>query len=361
MKNLLVCLCLFVTTAIFAQEEYPEKPEVIALVKEGIALHDAQKYPEAIEKFKEALKIDKKSLVANYELGNTYYHINESDLAIKYADNVIKSKYKNSTTVAAYVMKANILDIQDKSKQALEYYEKAFEIAPNDQMLLFNMSVCEIKLGKNSAAEKHLGMSLQERPGHAGSHYMLTYISYTQESRTNAIMAASVFLICGSKNKVQLKSAEQILKKNLVSNAVQNETGGFTININAASLEKANSTCDLMLSLDILKAIDKKLDSLNIKTDTTAAGKYARILELISSCAAKVENENDNKHPKNVWSVFYGNFFKDLVESKNLEAFSNIIYSNFGDSDAQNWLKKNPESVKKYEEWLKMYRFKTDY
>src|SRR5688500_8186720 len=76
-----VVLATLLTFNLSAQDD-----QLKQLITEGIALHDQGKYNEAITKYREALEIDSKSALANYELAYAAFLNKQYDTAIKYSN-----------------------------------------------------------------------------------------------------------------------------------------------------------------------------------------------------------------------------------------------------------------------------------
>jgi tetratricopeptide (TPR) repeat protein len=67
-----------------------DEEKIVALLQEGVASHDQEKYPEAIEKYKEALALAPEDGEIHYELSFTYWKMKEYDKGIEHADLAIK-------------------------------------------------------------------------------------------------------------------------------------------------------------------------------------------------------------------------------------------------------------------------------
>ena len=96
--SLLLILCLY--NPLWSQTD-----EVRKLIQEGIELHDKRLYPAAIERYKEALKLDPNSASAYYEMAYSYALMGEAKKSIKSANKVIK--IGGGLEGQAYMLKAN--------------------------------------------------------------------------------------------------------------------------------------------------------------------------------------------------------------------------------------------------------------
>jgi tetratricopeptide (TPR) repeat protein len=80
-KFFLTIICVFIGINAQSQTNDPK-----ALVNEGVALFDKCSYNDAIEKYKEALKINPEDLQADYELAYTLQTINKGLEGIPYIE-----------------------------------------------------------------------------------------------------------------------------------------------------------------------------------------------------------------------------------------------------------------------------------
>ena len=103
---------------------------------EGVKLlYEQKKYPEAIEKFKDALQIRPDDLVAKRELAMAYLE-NEDDLNFeKVVSSLINKKYEEyeyDQRRWAYLYYGNYYDLKNLREKALEMYKRVLEIEKGD-------------------------------------------------------------------------------------------------------------------------------------------------------------------------------------------------------------------------------------
>lgn len=77
------------------------------LINEGVELHDAGEYEEAIDRYLEALEIDSTSVLANYELSLSYLALKDFS-ALEYSSWVIDSS-NEQLCCGAYAVKSEAL------------------------------------------------------------------------------------------------------------------------------------------------------------------------------------------------------------------------------------------------------------
>src|ERR1700744_1742652 len=128
MKTTLFTITLTVlVVCAFAQTN---KDKVEILINRGVALNDSGKYAEAIDKYKEALKIDSLSGKAYYELSYTLFSSGHGKDAIPYLEKVLKL---NPNDAGGYDMLGSIYDDDKQPEKAIEYYLKGIKADPQYQ------------------------------------------------------------------------------------------------------------------------------------------------------------------------------------------------------------------------------------
>src|ERR1700748_904740 len=98
------CMVLLFTLSAQAQN-----PDAQSLIKQGIELHNAGKYDEAIAKFGEVLKTDPENGYANYETAFSLYASKKGTDAVPYLDKAVKTD-NQKLAVASYVLLGSIYD-----------------------------------------------------------------------------------------------------------------------------------------------------------------------------------------------------------------------------------------------------------
>ena len=145
-------------------------------IENGIALHDEGQYRQAIKQYEKALKIDKKSALANYEIALSYHALGDRKAALKYANKAAKGKGSQDMPML-YVMRGSLLDDGGKAKQAIKVYEQGIRRFPNDHMLYFNMGITYARMGMNVKAKNAFINAIAKNYSHTSSHYYP--VSYT--------------------------------------------------------------------------------------------------------------------------------------------------------------------------------------
>jgi tetratricopeptide (TPR) repeat protein len=116
LKLVLAGWLLIISMRAIAQED---TTSAAGLIKQGIQLNGQEKYPEAIEKYTGALKIDSSNAQANYQMGFTLFAAGRGNEAIPYAEKAIKSDGSAILIASAYTLLGSIYDQDHQTKTRL--------------------------------------------------------------------------------------------------------------------------------------------------------------------------------------------------------------------------------------------------
>jgi tetratricopeptide (TPR) repeat protein len=144
MKTLYITiLCSLITVSAFAQQE-SEK------VRNGNKLYNEQKYADAENAYRDALKKNSKSFEASYNLGNALYKQNKYPEALNAYKQALGSGRDPRKVAAALHNLGNSMMQQKQYDHALEAYKQALLANPNDNETRFNYAFAKAMLKKNN-------------------------------------------------------------------------------------------------------------------------------------------------------------------------------------------------------------------
>jgi tetratricopeptide (TPR) repeat protein len=315
-------------------------------VDEGVKLYDKGDYKGAIEQYKKAIDLDKKSPIANYEIASTYFALKDYDKAIEHSDRVISAgkKYVDQ----AYIIKGSALDMSGKGKEAIKVYKKAVKEYPENHLLFFNLGLTAYKIQEYKDAEEALQKGLAIKPTHASSHMLIGFLMSDQGKRTKSLLALYNFLLLeptGSRAESVLKVLNQQLKKGV------SKTSGNSINITLpASDDKGDAdwqAAEMMISiLEATKSIEKN------------EGKTEEQLFADNTKSLFLTLGELKKDSKGFWWNFYVDFFDDMAKKEQVEAFCYYIIQGKEDKTISAWLSANKDKTDALARWYKGYERK---
>ncbi|SEP42179.1 tetratricopeptide repeat protein [Mucilaginibacter sp. OK283] len=309
------------------------KDDAKALVKEGIALHNAGKYDEAIAKYNEALKIDPDYSSAYYELAYTLFSTGKGNDAIAYLEKTLKLDPK---LAGAYDMLGSIYDDDKQPDKAIEYYKKGIEANPKYQRLYYNLSVAYLRQKKYAESENYAVEAIKLDPKHASSQRAYAMATFNENKRGVSLLAWCSFLLLEPQTK---RSAEAYRYVQYIINYGVKQTGekNVTINISTDDLNGAN----LLMPITVVNATSGKKDL--SKTDS---------LTLQLKGLFGIADTFDDKKGDPFYKNFLGDYFKKLSETDNMPALARLISVGANQEENLQWFKDNNAKLSALDAWV---------
>jgi hypothetical protein len=333
MKNLfLLSILLLFSVGIKAQNALD------SLVSIGIQYHDNGAYELAIEKYQEALEIDPKSPLVNYEIGMTYMYLEEYEKALMHCDVVLEQK--ELYILETYITKGSCLDYLGQTKESIKLFKKALKKYGQHHLLYYNLGYDYYKIHEDDKAMESLEMAINLRPGHASSHLLLGYLMSDKKLKSQSLVCLYYFLLLEPESE-RASAAYDLLMEQLGGNVESNGSDEITIFFDPENADSEFSAADLMVSmLEASKSLeenkDKTPDELFIKNTTS----FFTILGELK----------DDKN-KGLWWEFYVPLFYDLAQSDHMDTFCYYI-SLSSNQEAAVWVRDNEDRLKDFANWL---------
>ena len=151
--------------------------EAAQKVHEGNALYDAGKYSEAVEKYLSAIEVAPDWYEPHYELGQTYYQMKrpgESEAQYKLALRADPNCW------ICYQGLGNLADDSGSSALALEDYQKAVQLAPDQAQPRYNLAIAYVRTQKVDDAISSLKEAERLRADYASPYFLLGTIYHQQ-------------------------------------------------------------------------------------------------------------------------------------------------------------------------------------
>lgn len=310
-----------------------------ALINEGIELHDAGKFDQAIEKYKQALQADPENATAMYEIANTLYTLKNYDEALKHLDKLVKIHASGD----AYSMFGNIYDDLKQPDKAIDFYNKGIKEFPDFQMLHFNLAIAYARQGKYPEANTTVMRALELDPGHASSHRLYGMISKQLGNDAATVMACSNFLLLEPKSQ-RSQAVYNTLKTTIDSKFKRTGDKGINITLkNTKDQDPGIGALELGLSM---AAVNSTLEKNQGKTQTEL---FQEQLDTFFRIARELSEKKKDK--EFLWR-FYADYFYSLAKSGNMPAFTRYISLSAGNPDDQKWLQTNEAELKKLSGWV---------
>lgn len=338
MKNTLKTILFF---SLLICKVYGQTSELESFVEQGVELYDNGDYKGAIEQYKKALKIDKKSPLVNYEIASTYFALKDYEKAIKHSDIVISAK--SNYIDHAYILKGSALDLQGKPKEAIKAYKLGIKGYPKNHLLYYNLAYTCYSLKEYKDAEEALQSALKIKPSHASSHLLLGYIMSDQNNRVKSLLAIYNFLLLEPEGN-RAKSACDLLNYELKKGVKKESEKSTIITLTDNKESDEFRAAELMLSL--LEA-SKSLEDNENKTEFELFSENTKSFFTVLG-----ELKKDSK---GFWWNYYVDFFYAMVNENHVEAFCYFITQSKADVKISNWLNDNNEKIDAFSKWYSNY------
>ena len=291
-------ICLFITLAC-AKTSAQNTDDARGLVKEGVKLNDERKYAEAIDKYRQALKIDTGNMFASYQLAYSLFLSDKGTEGLPYLQKVIIGDEK--LRAAAYDLSGLIYF---KNKQYADAELRAIEA---------------IKLD----------------PKHAGTQRMYALVSFHQNKRGQALLGFCSFILL-EPNTARSAEAYGNMERILLGGNLKREPG-----------EAAPQTMDANTKA-LNQAITQATASLANRRYASAGDLLAaRLKAIFTNIHELAEQQTGN----DFFRRYMAAYFYQLTLSPNMPAFARLISQST--TESAQWIKVNPQQMADLDVWAK--------
>jgi len=313
-------------------------------ISEGIKLHDKGDYTGAIDLYKKALLLNKRSAHANYEMASSYLALKDYVNAIKYSDKVIAANLDYMDQ--AYMLKGAALDLSGKPLEAVKTYKQGLKKFTKNHLLYYNLALTSFNLKEYIHADEALEKALQINPSHASSHLLLGYSMVNQGYRVKGVLALYNFLLLEPKGN-RTTAALNLLEEQLKKGVKKDNERSVTITMPEKKEDDEFYTAELMLGL----LESSKTNEAN-KT-RSASAVFAENTNSFFTILGELKNDK-----KGFWWNFYVDYFYTLATNKHTEAFCYYITQSKDDAAYTKWVQDNLSKIESFSEWYTKYLHK---
>lgn len=342
-------LCLSFRAAAQATDE-----EVKTLIKQGVVLHDAGKYDEAVLRYKQALKLAPNDFTAQYELAMTYGNLGRHEEVVELCKKLLKDEARADANV--YVTYGTALDNLKKPQEALRIYQTGIKKFPDNGLLHYNLGITQAGMERYDDAIASEQQAVRLNPRHASAHGALSTLTAGQSNRIAALLEVIRFLQLepeGRRAEYHLARFDKMMGYGV------KKTGenSVTINMSSDMLKQVNGKkgkSDNFGQADMLLTMTSALDYDDKSKDKAPT---ERLLEKLTSLCESLANQSAGNHPGFVWD-YYVPYFVMLHKAGYLPTLVyQIQASRTGPANVQQWLDQHPSEVKELQEWAAAYKW----
>lgn len=309
--TLLLVICSSITSG-----QIKNDPD--SLIKQGIALHNAGKYPEAIAKYKEVLQADPANNNANYQLAFSLYVSGKGPEGIPNLESIFKT---NSTLKSvAYDLLGSIYDQAHQPEKSIAAYKEGIKADPTYQRLYFNLGLAYFRNKQYADAETAAAEAIKLDPKHANSQRLYGLVAFHQNKRVNALMAFCSFLLADPQNQ-RAAEAYTNIQSILKGGALK---AGEAIPTNDKDVIALNNDLSSIIATSKTKNLPQpQLLEYQLKSIFMMAGQFA-----------------EKKTTKTFFDKFYAGYFYKLAQSNNVPGLVKQILNKTEDVGLSDWVKR---------------------
>lgn len=322
----------------FALSGFAQIDSVKMYIDQGVQLHDAGKYDAAIGKYRQALKIDPNSPVANYEMSFSFFSKEDYENALIYSRRVIA--LNKGSQLQAYVVCGSSLDMLGKLDESITTFQEGIRKYPGFYLLYYNLALTAYKKNDFATAEKAAVNAIAFNSSHAGSHYVLANICFRKGERVKSILSLYYFLLL-EPNSQRSMVAYKLLQEELNTGIVKEPK-------NTISVVVPDSKDTTFFSIETAISLMSASQTLESSKKDSDLDFFVRQSSMIFELLGTKQYSNEG-----VWSDLYVHFFSELQKSGNTKAFCHYTSQVCYPTSVEKWIQTNKSEFDKFKEWVK--------
>ncbi|HRI04761.1 MAG TPA: tetratricopeptide repeat protein [Pyrinomonadaceae bacterium] len=322
------------------------------ILNEGVTLHDAKKYAEAIAKYRSILAENPECVAAMYELALSLENKGDKLDAVELAYK--GTKYISSELPLFYVLIANTLDDAGKPDDAIKIYRDGLKLLEGETQfgkyrssLNYNLGVTFVKQKKYNDARQALKSAVADDPLYPSPHYLLAVVFNGTKYKVPGMLAAARLVSLEFNTQRTVASAGVIV--DLLKPASKDaKTGNIVINLDFLAPKDEGEFGMYEMLLPTLTTVKDKDD-----------GKKTANQLFIESIGTVITMLGDDKRLKETFvGKHYIPFVVDLKKSGHIDAFGNIVIfiNDRNNEEAKRWIDGNETKLRSFLDWAKTYK-----
>ncbi len=332
LRNKYIGLVLFSLFTVF--NLFGQSSDFDVLISKGTAEYDQGKYSEALEYFKQAYKLDKKSKKACYQLALGYLAVGENENAAIYSGKLMDDE--NEYRKDAYLLSASAWANLGREYKAKKMYEEGLKLYPSSYLLHYNLALNLNDLKEYDKALFHAESAIELKPDHSSSHLLLAYIMNNKGERIQSMLPLYYFLLLEPSSNRSV-TAYEFLER--LWNQGVSAKGQKDIRLAKAGFSYNDfAQVELALSKDTIEPLPK--DPLEKLVHNTKS-----LFKILSQMS-------DGK--KGIWWEFYVSFYNTLEKEDLTEAYSYYISNCKYNKAVQIWGGKHSGDFQRFMDWAKL-------
>jgi tetratricopeptide (TPR) repeat protein len=343
MKTLLLTALLASLASPAFAADPPPKPDPKALIQEGVGLHDAGKYAEAIQRFKGALEADPENTEALYEMANTYFAMDQYALCEEAARKALKKP--GPLEGPLYSMAGSCLSSAGKAKEAMKLFEEGLAKHPKDRLLNFNAAVRLKEDGKGTQAIPYLQRAIEARPSYSSPYFVLGDI-YAQEGRAIEEIFYLLRFVSLEPNGKRAEAASAQVFEFLTAGVKTDQ--GTEDNVQITLSPTFGEAKDKLQTLEVARTLAAATIHLEEAKKQSKAQRYVSALSSFIKMTGEMGEGDPGVRSADafLWSRAVAPILR-LDQQGALEPLAYILALRSGFEGAEEWIRQNPTAMQK--------------
>ncbi len=300
----------------------------MVLINQGVRLHDAGKYNEAIACYDKVLKINPHSARAMSEMAMSLLHLQRYEEALRYSTRVI-NMHNEALLLSASIVKSSALSGLQRYDDAIRLLEDLLPKYGDDELLLYNLSVGYQQLEKWDKAIACIEKAIDANEYNSTYYQQYAELLEEEERYVEAYFSTMAALLYDATND-DAKQLCEALTELLRENISTSDNAG-------------------VLPAGMDKSISQRLQKIAPPTNGNTE-QFRYLMEATRTLCEVAELSASDENDAVFWTYLLP-VFTNIISEGHYDVFMRYItVGAYPESLA--WLKKNAEQYRAFVAWL---------
>lgn len=334
-----------------------QQPEIKSLIQEGVALHDQGEYEHAIEKYRDALKLQPNCPQATYEIALSYLAMKDFEKASEFSTAVINTNDKQLSP-GAYAVKSEALVEMGHLDEALALLHEGLGKFGDEYLLHFNMAVNYYKKDDMDKTLEHVKKAIDLDKSHSGAFLLYAYALNNKGLWVQSILSMQMFLLLEpdsnrSKNAyeemlqtMRIKKTGPPVERSFIRQQMMRNSG-ITL-LHPEEIPPLSIQDGLNRNL-VYHAITVTLDS--IQSPPAAENEFVQFKAVNRAIMKVLQKESLKNGKQGIFWTFYVPFFSHIEQSSFYDTFCRYISVSYYPESLE-WWQQNRKAAENFVVWF---------